>query len=492
MAQNALEIKHINKSFPGVKALNDVTFSVGKGSIHALVGENGAGKSTLIKILAGIYHPEEGSIVLDGKEEVFVSPKESRDKGIRVVHQEIQLVNTLTVAENIFIGDLKYKGRLVDWKAMNIEAQKMLDDMGVPIKSTDIVGELTVAKQQIVEICKATQGTCKVLIMDEPTATITLKEQEIMFRIVRRLNEKGVTIIYISHRLEEIFDLADTVTVLRDGCVIKTLPVRDVDRKGLIALMVGRELKNEYPKEKVPIGEMAFEVKNVKSEGVLKNAYFNVHRGEIIGIAGLVGAGRTETVRAVLGVDKMDEGEVYLWGKKIKNNCLREAIDRGIGLIPESRREQGILPILSIKNNITAVNLSAILKNGLISDSLENKMADEYIRKLNVATPSREAEIRHLSGGNQQKVIIARWLMQNSDIIIMDEPTRGVDVGAKAEIYALMIEMVKSGKAIVMISSELPEILGMSDRIFVMYDGQTVAELETKDATQEKILSYCV
>lgn len=492
MAQNALEIKHINKSFPGVKALNDVTFSVGKGSIHALVGENGAGKSTLIKILAGIYHPEEGSIVLDGKEEVFVSPKESRDKGIRVVHQEIQLVNTLTVAENIFIGDLKYKGRLVDWKLMNIEAQKMLDDMGVPIKSTDIVGELTVAKQQIVEICKATQGTCKVLIMDEPTATITLKEQEIMFRIVRRLNEKGVTIIYISHRLEEIFDLADTVTVLRDGCVIKTLPVRDVDRKGLISLMVGRELKNEYPKEKVPIGEMAFEVKNVKSEGVLKNAYFNVHRGEIIGIAGLVGAGRTETVRAVLGVDKMDEGEVYLWGKKIKNNCLREAIDRGIGLIPESRREQGILPILSIKNNITAVNLSAILKNGLISDSLENKMADEYIRKLNVATPSREAEIRHLSGGNQQKVIIARWLMQNSDIIIMDEPTRGVDVGAKAEIYALMIEMVKSGKAIVMISSELPEILGMSDRIFVMYDGQTVAELETKDATQEKILSYCV
>ena len=323
MAQNALEIKHINKSFPGVKALNDVTFSVGKGSIHALVGENGAGKSTLIKILAGIYHPEEGSIVLDGKEEVFVSPKESRDKGIRVVHQEIQLVNTLTVAENIFIGDLKYKGRLVDWKLMNIEAQKMLDDMGVPIKSTDIVGELTVAKQQIVEICKATQGTCKVLIMDEPTATITLKEQEIMFRIVRRLNEKGVTIIYISHRLEEIFDLADTVTVLRDGCVIKTLPVRDVDRKGLISLMVGRELKNEYPKEKVPIGEMAFEVKNVKSEGVLKNAYFNVHRGEIIGIAGLVGAGRTETVRAVLGVDKMDEGEVYLWGKKIKNNCLR-------------------------------------------------------------------------------------------------------------------------------------------------------------------------
>ena len=364
--------------------------------------------------------------------------------------------------------------------------------MGVVIRANEIVENLSVAKQQIVEICKAINGECKLLIMDEPSATITLKEQEIMFEVVRKLKSRGVSIIYISHRLEEVFELADEVTVLRDGKHIKTLPLEEVDRKKLIALMVGRELVNEYPKIKVEIGEMALEARNICRKGVLNNVSINVHKGEIVGIAGLVGAGRTETVRAILGIDKMDSGEVYLYGKKIVNNTFEEAIHRGLGLIPENRKEQGILPIMSVKNNISIVNLGKILEKGIILEKRETRYAEEYTKKLNIATPSIETEVQYLSGGNQQKVIIARWMLQNSDIIIMDEPTRGVDVGAKTEIYELMNEMIKEGKAVIMISSELPEILGMSDRIFVMHDGDVVGELDVSEADQEKILAMCV
>lgn len=492
MDKKILEIQHISKSFPGVKALDDVSFSVTAGSLHALVGENGAGKSTLIKVLAGIYHPEEGELILDGEKRVFKTPHASQVAGIRVVHQELKLVNTLTVTENIFLGNLKYKGHLVDWQAMEKAAQEMLDSMGVVIRANEIVENLSVAKQQIVEICKAINGECKLLIMDEPSATITLKEQEIMFEVVRKLKSRGVSIIYISHRLEEVFELADEVTVLRDGKHIKTLPLEEVDRKKLIALMVGRELVNEYPKIKVEIGEMALEARNICRKGVLNNVSINVHKGEIVGIAGLVGAGRTETVRAILGIDKMDSGEVYLYGKKIVNNTFEEAIHRGLGLIPENRKEQGILPIMSVKNNISIVNLGKILEKGIILEKRETRYAEEYTKKLNIATPSIETEVQYLSGGNQQKVIIARWMLQNSDIIIMDEPTRGVDVGAKTEIYELMNEMIKEGKAVIMISSELPEILGMSDRIFVMHDGDVVGELDVSEADQEKILAMCV
>lgn len=492
MAEKILEIQHISKSFPGVKALDDVSFSVTRGNIHALVGENGAGKSTLIKVLAGIYHPDEGELVLEGKKVTFKTPSESQTAGIRVVHQELKLVNTLTVTENIFLGNLMYKNHLVDWKGMEKAAKEMLESMGVAIDVNEIVDNLSVAKQQIVEICKAINGECKVLIMDEPSATITLKEQEVMFKIVRQLRDKGVSIIYISHRLEEIFDLADDVTVLRDGKQIQTMPVKDVDRKGLIALMVGRELTNEYPKIQVEIGEMALEAKNICRKGVLNNVSINVHRGEIIGIAGLVGAGRTETARAILGIDKMDSGEVYLYGKKIVNRSFSEAISRGLGLVPEDRKVEGILPIMSVKNNISIVNIDEIIQGGVIRDKLEDQFARDYIKKLNISTPTPETEIQYLSGGNQQKVVIARWMMQNSDVIILDEPTRGVDVGAKAEIYELMNEMIKEGKAVIMISSELPEILGMSDRVFVMHDGDMVGELSREEATQEKILAMCV
>ncbi|WP_343247317.1 sugar ABC transporter ATP-binding protein [Diplocloster hominis] len=492
MAEKILEIQHITKSFPGVKALDDVTFSVTKGNIHALVGENGAGKSTLIKVLAGIYHPEQGELVLDGHKAVLKSPHESQMAGIRVVHQELKLVNTLTVTENIFLGNLKYKNHLVDWKGMEQAAREMLGSMGVTIDVNEIVDNLSVAKQQIVEICKAINGECKVLIMDEPSATITLKEQEIMFQIVRKLRDQGVSIIYISHRLEEIFDLADDVTVLRDGKHIRTLPVADVDRKGLISLMVGRELVNEYPKIEARITDMALEARDICRKGVLNHVSINVRKGEIVGIAGLVGAGRTETARAILGIDKMDSGEVYLYGKKIVNHSFAEAIRRGLGLVPEDRKVQGILPIMSVKNNISIVNIGRIIKGGVIREKLEDQYARDYIGKLNISTPGPETEVQYLSGGNQQKVIIARWMMQNSDVIILDEPTRGVDVGAKAEIYELMNEMIREGKAVIMISSELPEILGMSDRIFVMHDGDLVGELAREEATQEKILALCV
>lgn len=492
VSEDILKVEHISKEFPGVKALDDVSFSVKKGHIHALIGENGAGKSTLIKILAGIYQNDTGRLFVDGKEMSFKTPKESQNAGIRVVHQELKLVNTLTVTENIFLGNLMYTNHLVDWAGMKKRAQELLDSMNVAIDADDIVENLTVAKQQIVEICKAVNTECKVLIMDEPTATITVKEQEVMFRIVRKLQNEGVSIIYISHRLEEIFDLADEVTVLRDGQMIKTLPIGDIDRQGLITLMVGRELVNEYPKIKVPIGEMALEAKNICRHGVIRNARVNVHRGEIVGVAGLVGAGRTEMIRAIFGIDKMDSGEVYLYGKPIHNKSFREAISNGLGLVSEDRKAQGIIPIMSVKNNISMVNIKKIIKRGIIREDLEQKEADYYIDKLNIATASRETELQYLSGGNQQKVIIARWMMQNSDVIVLDEPTRGVDVGAKAEIYELMNEMIKEGKAIIMISSELPEILGMSDRIFVMHDGEMAGELSIEEASQERILAMCI
>ena len=487
-----LEIKGITKRFPGVTALDHISFPIQRGHVHALVGENGAGKSTLIKILAGIYHPEEGSLLLDGKEVFFKTPMESQAAGIRVVHQELKLVSTLTVAENIFLGRLMYKGRLVDWQGMYKKAQELLDSTGVAIKADEVVSNLSVAQQQIVEICKAINGQCKIIVLDEPTATITVREQEILFDIVRKLKSQGVTIIYISHRLEEIFDLADEVTVLRDGQHVKTQPVSEIDRSQLIAQMVGRKLTNEYPKEIVPIGDVALEAKGITTRALLHDISIKVHKGEIVGLAGLVGAGRTEVARAILGIDKMDAGEVYLYGKKVEIHNLREAINDGIGYVPENRRDQGLLPIMSVKNNITIVNLKAAIKNGLISSSLEQKYADEYIEKLSISTPTPETEIQYLSGGNQQKVIIARWMMQNSDIIILDEPTRGVDVGAKAEIYELITEMVKAGKAVIMISSELPEILGMSDRIYIMHDGFLAGEMDREEATQEGIMALCV
>ena len=485
-----LTLKNITKEFPGVKALDDVTINIERGTIHGLVGENGAGKSTLIKVLAGIYQPNKGEIILDGKPCRFNSPIEARRAGISVVHQEIKLAEPLSVAENMFLGNVQLKNGLVDWKGMRRRAREIVEDLGMDIDINAQVSSLTVAKKQIVEIMHAINNTSRILIMDEPSAVLTDRELEVMFRIVKQLRDEGITIIYISHRLDEIFGLCSNVSVLRDGCHIDTIPVASVDRQGLINMMVGREMGQEYPKEVGNVGGTILEVKNL-SRGILQDISFEVKSGEVFGISGLVGAGRTELARAILGIDKPESGEVYVRGKKVHYRTFADAIRDGLGLIPEDRKLQGLVQIMSVKRNTTLVNMKRVLRAGVISSSLEEKLSKEYADKLHVVTPSMETEVQYLSGGNQQKVVIAKWLFQNSEILFLDEPTRGIDVGAKAEIYRLINRMAKEGKTIIMISSEMPELLGLCDRIMVMHEGHKMGELNAAEATQEKIMALC-
>lgn len=485
-----LTLKNITKEFPGVKALDDVTINIERGTIHGLVGENGAGKSTLIKVLAGIYQPNKGEIILDGKPCRFNSPIEARRAGISVVHQEIKLAEPLSVAENMFLGNVQQKNGLVDWKGMRRRAREIVEDLGMDIDINAQVSSLTVAKKQIVEIMHAINNNSRILIMDEPSAVLTDRELEVMFRIVKQLRDEGITIIYISHRLDEIFGLCSNVSVLRDGCHIDTIPVASVDRQGLINMMVGREMGQEYPKEVGNVGGTILEVKNL-SRGILQDISFEVKSGEVFGISGLVGAGRTELARAILGIDKPESGEVYVRGKKVHYRTFADAIRDGLGLIPEDRKLQGLVQIMSVKRNTTLVNMKRVLRAGVISSSLEEKLSKEYADKLHVVTPSMETEVQYLSGGNQQKVVIAKWLFQNSEILFLDEPTRGIDVGAKAEIYRLINRMAKEGKTIIMISSEMPELLGMCDRIMVMHEGHKMGELNAAEATQAKIMALC-
>ncbi len=485
-----LTLKNITKEFPGVKALDDVTINIERGTIHGLVGENGAGKSTLIKVLAGIYQPNKGEIILDGKPCRFNSPIEARRAGISVVHQEIKLAEPLSVAENMFLGNVQLKNGLVDWKGMRRRAREIVEDLGMDIDINAQVSSLTVAKKQIVEIMHAINNNSRILIMDEPSAVLTDRELEVMFRIVKQLRDEGITIIYISHRLDEIFGLCSNVSVLRDGRHIDTIPVASVDRQGLINMMVGREMGQEYPKEVGNVGGTILEVKNL-SRGILQDISFEVKSGEVFGISGLVGAGRTELARAILGIDKPESGEVYVRGKKVHYRTFADAIRDGLGLIPEDRKLQGLVQIMSVKRNTTLVNMKRVLRAGVISSSLEEKLSKEYADKLHVVTPSMETEVQYLSGGNQQKVVIAKWLFQNSEILFLDEPTRGIDVGAKAEIYRLINRMAKEGKTIIMISSEMPELLGMCDRIMVMHEGHKMGELNAAEATQAKIMALC-
>ena len=486
-----LTLKNITKEFPGVKALDDVTISVERGTIHGLVGENGAGKSTLIKVLAGIYQPNKGEVILEGKAQKFNSPIAARNAGIAVVHQEIKLAEPLSVAENMFLGNVMMKGKVVDWAGMRKRAQEIVDDLGMDIDINAQVSSLSVAKKQIVEIMHAINTNSKVIVMDEPSAVLTNRELEVMFRIVKQLREKGITIIYISHRLDEVFDLCNNVSILRDGQHINTLPIGDVTRESLIAMMVGREMGQEYPKEKGNIGDTILEVKNLNC-GMLKDISFEVKSGEVFGISGLVGAGRTELARAILGIDKIESGEVYVKGKKVKYRKFAHAIKDGLGLIPEDRKLQGLIQAMSIKKNTTLVNLKGIIRNGFIDYKLEAKVAKEYADKLTLVRPNEDVEVQFLSGGNQQKVVIAKWLFRGSDILFLDEPTRGIDVGAKAEIYRLINQLVKEGKTVIMISSEMPEILGMCDRIMVLHEGHKMGELMVEDASQEKIMAMCV
>ena len=485
-----IEVKKIDKQYHTRKNLDFVSVNIERGTVHGLVGENGAGKSTLIRIIAGIVKPDSGEVYMDGKLCRFTTPIEARRAGISVIHQEIKLAEPLSVAENIFMGNLMYKNGLVDMKGMKRKAREMIEKLGIDIDVDAPVESLSVAKKQIVEIMHAINFKSKVLIMDEPSAILSDRELDVMFGIVKKLRSEGITIIYISHRLDEIFDLCDNVTVLRDGQHIGTFPVKEIDRSKLIKMMVGREMENEYPKEKGKIGETVLEVKNLNC-GMLKDISFDVKAGEVFGISGLVGAGRTELARAILGIDRKQSGEIYVRGKKVDYKHFSDAIKDGLGLIPEDRKLQGLVQIMSISNNITLANLDKISKFGFLDSKKEKSESESYSQKLRIACSSIGEAVFHLSGGNQQKVVIAKWLFRESGILFLDEPTRGVDIGAKVEIYKLINEMVRDGKTVIMISSEMPELLGMCDRIMVMHEGRKKGEFDAKDATQEKIMALC-
>lgn len=492
---NMIELRNVCKVFPGVKALDNVSFDVERGAIHALLGENGAGKSTLIKIISGVYSIDSGDILYDGKPLNSDSPSKSIELGISTVHQELKMVDMLSVAENIFMGHPIMKGsalgKLINKKEMCEQAQALIDSMGVSINVNDTLGDLSVAKKQIVEICKALNRNAKLIIMDEPSATLTETEIEIMFKVIRKLKEDKLTVIYISHRLEEIFELADRLTVLRDGKNIITDDVSKFDRDKLISYMVGREITSIYPEKSVAKSELLLQVKGLSTKDVLSDINFSLYRGEILGITGLVGSGRSEVLRSVFGADKFDNGEVIVNGEPIKKHSrhtILDAIKCGIGLVPEERKVEGIVPEFTISQNVTLVGINKIIKQTFLNNKLEAEATDAHIKMLHIATPDRHALIKNLSGGNQQKVVLAKWLFVDSDILVFDEPTRGIDVGAKQEIYKILVDLAHQGKAILIVSSEMPEIMGICNRILVMHDGRITGEFSGDDVTQEEIM----
>lgn len=489
-----LRIEKLNKSFPGVQALENVTFQINEGDIHALVGENGAGKSTLIKIVSGAYTKDSGNVFFNGEEIEKVSPLDCIRLGISTVHQELRLVEQLTVAENILLGAPVEVpspiGKVVDWKETRIAAKKLIDSMDIDIDVDAIVSDLSVAKKQIVEICKALSRKAKLVIMDEPSATLTDKELKLLFKIIQQLKNEGITVIYISHRLEEVFEIADRVTVMRDGQHIITDDVAKMDRKKLISYMVGREIDNIFPERKLSKGKILLELKNLSIEGVLDDINLTLHKGEIIGIAGLVGSGRTELARAIFGVDKITGGEIYVRGEKKSPWTIQRAIKNNMALIPEDRKLQGIIPELSVGMNISLVGIDKVTKNTFLNTKMEKQVAEEYVKILRIQTPKWNQLIKYLSGGNQQKCLLAKWLFVDSDILIFDEPTRGIDVGAKQEIYKLLTKLADQGKGIIMISSELPEVIGISHRILVMHDGRITGEVDPLSTDQEEIMHF--
>jgi ribose transport system ATP-binding protein len=497
MSDHILEIYGVSKSFPGVKALDNINLKIKKGEVHALVGENGAGKTTLIRLISGIYKVDSGAIFYDGEELINVGPHDCIEKGISSVHQDFRMVETLTVAENIFLGKPLMKksfiGRNVDWVKMRKEAVKAVNAMGVDVDPNAIIGDLSVAKKQVVEICKALQRNVTLLILDEPTAALTENEIEILFGLIRKMKEKGITIIYISHRIEEIFKIADTVTVLRDGKTIITDDVANLDRAGLIKHMTGRKIVDIYPEKNKSFGDTVLEVKNLCSEvRNLSNISFSLREGEILGITGLVGAGRTELVRAIFGADRYDSGAIYVKGKKIESVNILKMIKLSVGLVPEERKVEGFIPDFSVSKNVTLAGIEKIIRYSFLNNTVEKKATSDLIKLLRIVTPSAGTQITSLSGGNQQKCIVGKWLYVDSDILIFDEPTRGIDVGAKQEMYKIITNLAKQGKAIIIVSSELPEVLGICNRIIVMCKGKVNGELNADEADQEEILNLAI
>ncbi len=485
---NILEIAHLTKRYPGVVALNDVTLSVEEGKIHALMGENGAGKSTLIKAIAGAIRPEAGTITINGTSYKGLTPSEARKAGIGVIYQEFNLVPSLSVAENIFLGENVGKNPfLPDFEEMERRSAEILADLGVNINVKHMVSDLSTAQQQLVEIAKAMVQNCKLLIMDEPSASIPVAEVENMFRIVRQLKERGVTILYISHRLDEIFELCDQISILRDGQYITTQEVKDVTRADLIRYMVGRELTETHPVRHANIGETVLEVKDLSGNGDF-HIDLKVRKGEILGLAGLVGAGRTELAKMICGDVAPTGGEILVRGKPEKFSSVSDAVKVGIALIPEDRKIEGLFMDYSIGWNVPSMSFKRLSKLGVVNVKEQEALTDHYVDVLKIKTPSTEQKARNLSGGNQQKVVVARALAAQADVLIFDEPTRGIDVGAKQEIYKIMNELAEEGKAIIMISSDMEEILGMADRIAVLYEGRKTGELTKAEFSQSRVL----
>ena len=485
-----LTMEGIDKSFPGVHALDHVNLEVRRGEVHALMGENGAGKSTLMKVLTGIYTKDSGTITYEGKEVEFHGPKEAQEAGIVIVHQELNMMNHLTVAQNIFIGREFMKGGIIDDAKMNEESKKLFEQLGIKIDPTEKMGNLTVGKQQMCEIAKAISHKAKVIIFDEPSAALTEAEIEELFKIIRDLRDQQLGIIYISHRMDEIKVITDRVTVMRDGGYVGTLITKDCTKDDIINMMVGRVIY-EDPKTQsmvAPDAPVVLKVEHLNAGKMVQDVSFELHKGEILGFSGLMGAGRTETARALFGADPKESGDIYVNGKKVDIRSPKDAVALGIGYLSEDRKRYGIVVDKSVAENSTMAHLKNFVKGLFIDKRKEVSATQEYIDRLKTKTPGTDQLVVNLSGGNQQKVVLAKWLVKDCDILIFDEPTRGIDVGAKSEIYHLMNELVAQGKSIIMISSEMTEILRMSDRIVVMCEGKKTAEIDIAEATQENIM----
>lgn len=490
MGETIVSMKNISKNFPGVKALDHVQFELRSGEVMALLGENGAGKSTLMKILSGVYTRDEGSLEIFGKEYGDLTPRQAQEIGVAIIHQELNMCRHLSVAENMFLGREKVKAGVLSNAQMEEEAAKILEELKIDMDPGQVVGELPVSKQQMVEIAKALSTHARILIMDEPTSALTAREIEDLFRIIRDLKAKGCGIVYISHRLEELSHIVDRVTIMRDGQFITSMNFRDTTLDEIIANMVGREIKEKFPRVSCKKGKKVLEVRNLNAGHMVRNVNFSLYEGEIVGFAGLMGAGRTETTRAIFGVDPKESGEIILDGKPVTIRKPEDAIRAGIVLAPEDRKKDGLCTKLSIRHNIALPNLDLICnKFGVINSQKELEMCDRVVENLKVKTPSVEVNTGNLSGGNQQKVVVGKWLARNSRVVIFDEPTRGIDVAAKVEIYNLMNDLKKQGIAVMFVSSEMPEVMGIADRLIVMCDGRITGEMSAEEATQSGILT---
>ncbi|CAI8837556.1 sugar ABC transporter ATP-binding protein [Bacillus pseudomycoides] len=486
-----IEMKNISKAFNGNPVLKNAQFSIETGEVHALMGENGAGKSTLMKILTGVYTKDSGQVTIDGQERTFKNAKEAEEYGIAFIHQELNILPNLTVAENMFLGkELMYgKTGILCTRQMNGLAQQQLASLGLHVKGAMLAGELSVGQQQIIEIGKALMTNASVIIMDEPTAALTDREIETLFTVINKLRKEGVSFVYISHRMEEIFSICDAITILRDGEYVGTRLIPETSFDEVVSMMVGRSIGERYPERDAKIGEVIFEMRNATKKGKFENISFQVRKGEILGVAGLMGAGRTDIMKAIFGHEPLDSGQIFMNGQEVKIDSPIDAIRQRIAFITEDRKSEGLVLDFSIRENLALPNLGNLSKGSVMDKGVEAQFTEDMMKLLNVKAANGEQAVKSLSGGNQQKIVIAKWLGIHPQLLILDEPTRGVDVGAKKEIYSIMNKLTKQGDAVIMVSSELPEVLGMSDRVLVIHEGKVGGILEKDKATQESIMA---